>query len=176
MKNLLYAFLATALIIQFAGCDEKEDENITGNQGTIKSLTINHFGVDWSLGKTDDFTDPAFVTDGDVIAWCEYNTSGNFYGKGVWYRNEGGGNVENYYLAGSNIDLSTIAKVDTAKFRTVSDCVVAQLKNGDVWVCKVTDGFVKFKVVLAPMDSAQVAADPNWPVKVDYQFSKTTSF
>jgi hypothetical protein len=38
------------------------------------------------------------------------------------------------------------------------------------------DGYVAFKVVEAPQDTASIAADQNWSVKVQYKFSTSTKF
>jgi hypothetical protein len=142
-------------------------------------MSISHHGIDWSTGKSGDFEDPDpnFQSDGDVIAWCENSQAGeNWWSQGLWYRHESGGNNSRIYLLGSGIDESTISSIDTTKWNGSLECSVSMLKNGDVWAAKCQDGYVVFKIVDAPTDSAEVAARPTWDVGVKYKFSNTLNF
>ncbi|HPI37314.1 MAG TPA: hypothetical protein PK397_05145 [Ignavibacteriaceae bacterium] len=171
MKKLFFLSLfILSLMVLFSSC--KEDENPAGGDTeNVKTLTMTHWGVDWSKGEVGSTSQFLTEPDGETIAWCEYGTTNNFWQEMIMYRPATG---KMYKL--TSADLAGLTTLDTTMFQTSFDCGVAKLKPGDVWVSECIDGYVAFKVVEAPQDSASIAADQNWSVKVQYKFSTTTKF
>jgi hypothetical protein len=127
-----------------------------------------HFGVDWSEGKASTETEIVINSDGETVGWCP-NGDGGGWGEGVWYRAV----TENMYRVGPG-NLSDVISVDTTKWSR--DVCSTPLVNGDVWVAQAADGYVAFKVLDAPMDSAAIADNPFWSVEVEYKFSTVLGF
>ncbi len=169
MKNLHTAVsILIILIFVISAC--KEDNPTEPVANNVKSLTIAHFGVDWSEGKVSsmDGTETAPDPDGETIGWCPSGNGGG-WGTGVWYRPF---NDKQYKTTIAN--LSDVQKVDTTLWD--DDVCDSPLKNGDIWVAQCKDGYVSFKVIDAPMDSVALANNPMWEVKVEYVFSQSGEF
>lgn len=139
----------------------------------IKTLTMTHFGVDWSEGKAGSMDNqiPYEKIDGETIAWCEYGTGTNYYEQLIAYRSS----MDKMYKVNST-DLNSTTSIDTSKWNSNLDCNNVKLKPGDIWVTEGRDGYVVFKVLEAAQDSASIAADHEWKVKVQYKFSQSLTF
>lgn len=169
MKNstiLVYLTLIMALL--FYSCSK--EENPIKNTETLKTITINHTGIDWSTGETGE-SGNITNSDGETIAWCEYGTTNTFWGQLIMYRPMSG---KMFKL--TTTDLTQVASIDTTKFQTSFDCGEVKLKPNDIWISQCADGYVAFKVLEAPQDSASIAADHMWKVKVQYKYSTTINF
>ena len=153
----------------FFGC---KSENSPTNPATptTKTMTMAHFGVDFSEGKAGDVATviPNDKIDGETIAWCP-NGSGGGWMTGIWFRSR----QDKIYRIGPG-DLASITAIDTTKW-SANVCATA-LKTGDIWAAKALDGYVIFKVTTVASDSAGVANAANWPATVEYKFSTTTKF
>ncbi|HRI45525.1 MAG: hypothetical protein KF721_01860 [Ignavibacteriaceae bacterium] len=168
MKKLLLVVILLAVSIMYSSC--KEDAATEPTSGA-KTLTINHWGVDWSKGVVGTEGNHLPDSDGGTIAWCEYGTTNNFWMEMLMYRPVSG----KLYKA-TTTDLAGLTSIDTTKFAVGLDCGVVKLKPGDIWASECMDGYVAFKVIEAPQDSASISADNNWSVKVEYKFSSTRNF
>lgn len=168
MKQTIIILLSVVFIAAlFYSC--KKDENpVEGVTDGIKTITINHFGVDWSQGKVGTTGTHVDNADGETIGWCP-NGMGGGYGTGIWYRATSG---KLYRI--STAEVTSITTLDTTKWD--NDICDTPLKNGDLWATQANDGFVVFKVVQVAMDSASIANDPLWSATVQYKFSTTTKF
>lgn len=157
---LALAFLFTLAL--FISCDEDNSTEPTDNQST---LTMSHWGVDWSEGIVGgegselDYEN----SDGETIAWCP-NGNGGGWETGVWYRTV----TDKMYKMG-NGDLDDYSKIDESRWD--DDVCDSSLNNGDVWGAECRDGYVIFKVKEQPDPKQQ-----DWAVNVDYKFSETTQF
>ncbi len=73
MKVLIRVFVvAIGVTLIFSSC-KKDESNPTNTTTGAKTLTMNHWGVDFSegvAGSAANYLDQAKV-DGDVINWCE---------------------------------------------------------------------------------------------------------
>lgn len=170
MKNLSILFVSIILSSTFFLSCSKE-ENPINNQETVLTLTMNHWGVDWSAGQVGSMNNNLTNPDGETIAWCEYGTSTNYYEQMITYRP-----ITGLMYKVTTTDLTTITSFDSTKLTTAINCGDAKLKPNDIWVSRCPDGYVAFKVIEAPQDSATIAADHDWKVKVQYKFSTSTSF
>ncbi|GAB1349472.1 hypothetical protein MASR1M107_16860 [Ignavibacteriales bacterium] len=171
MKNLIVLFFAIAIIfVALNGC-KKDDAGTNPTTPTTKTMTLAHFGVDFSEGKVGDPGTPLAneKIDGETIAWCP-NGSGGGWMQGIWFRSRD----DKLYRIGPG-DLATIKSIDTTKWS--ADVCGTALKNGDIWAAKALDGFVVFKVTAVATDSAGIANGPaTWPATIEYKFSTTTTF
>lgn len=161
--------LALIMALLFYSCTK--EENPINNQETLKTIIINHFGVDWSQGTVGAEGTNLDNADGETIAWCEYGTTNTFWGQLIMYRPMSG---KMFKL--TTTDLTQVASIDTTKFQTSFDCGEVKLKPNDIWISQCADGYVAFKVLEAPQDSASIAADHMWKVKVQYKYSTTINF
>lgn len=153
--------LIVVILMLVFGCKKSSTEPESG----IKSMTLSHWGVDFSEGKVGsqsanlDYT----KSDGETVGWCAYgNSSSN--PTGVWYRPY----VDKLKKL-SVADISSVGTVDTTNWAT--DVCSTPLQKGEVWLAKCKDGFAAFLVKSTP--------DPNasfWTVDVEYVFSKTNKF
>ncbi len=162
-----YLLFLTALFFSiplFFSCDENSTEPENGSN----ILVINHYGVDWSEGLVGSDTENVESSDGETIAWCP-NGDGGGWLSGIWYRS----GKDHIYKYGSG-NLSDVTGVDVSRWS--DDVCSTPLKNGDLWVAETLDGYVAFKVLDAPTDSAGIANRPLWSVEVEYKFSTTTGF
>ncbi len=169
MKKLItFSFAAFFTIILLFGCDK--DNPSEPQADGVKSMTMVHFGVDFSEGKaaTSDGSVVIDTPDGETIGWCPTGNGGG-WGTGVWYRPISG---KQYKTTAR--ELGDVTKADTTLWD--NDLLDSPLRNGDIWVSQCQDGFVAFKVIDAPMDSAAVANNPMWEVKVQYKFSTSINF
>lgn len=167
----LYAFIFI-VSVSIISCGDN-DNNPTVPTTSVKTLTMNHWGVDFSEGKVgsmNNYLDPGKV-DGETISWCEYATGNNIYGALLAFRPS---SAKMYKVTAA--DLAGVTAIDTSKWNQGIDCGTVKLKPGEIWVIKAADGYVAFKVITAPQDSASIAASPDWDVKVDYKFSSTLKF
>ena len=162
-KTFVFIFLLTLVV--FISCDE---ETLTGPENGSDVLIINHSGVDWSEGIVGSETEYPEQSDGETIAWCPTGVGGGWL-TGIWYRSTKG----HIYRVGAG-NLSDITNVDTTKWS--DDLCDTPLVNGELWVTEALDGYVAFKVLDAPTDSASIADSPNWSVEVEYKFSTTVEF
>ena len=174
MKVLIRVFvIAIGVTFLFSSC-KKEDSNPTTAATGAKTMTMNHWGVDFSEGVTGsaaNYLDQNKV-DGDVINWCEYSTGGtNYYGLLLAFRP----NSNKMYKVTSS-DLAGVTTIDTSKWNSNVDCGSVKLVPNDIWVIKAVDGYVAFKVLEAAQDSATIAANFENEVKVEYKFSSTLNF
>ncbi|NUM71846.1 MAG: PD40 domain-containing protein [Ignavibacteriaceae bacterium] len=169
MKKLtLLSFLIAVLL---TGCSKEDNTvNPTGDSG-ITSAKINHYGYDWSKkAGSQNNTDPTFAADGETIAWTPDNSGTNVYGKSLWYR----ATTEKVYKMTAT-KLEDVKSIDTTKFGT-TNFAANPLRAGDIWATKALDGYAIFLVTKAPIDSAEVAANPNWEIEVMFKYSATTNF
>ncbi|MBZ0200500.1 MAG: hypothetical protein K8H86_11575 [Ignavibacteriaceae bacterium] len=175
MKVLINFFvIAVSFSLIFTAC-KSEDSNPAGPTTGSQVLSINHWGVDFSegtVGSQSVFLAPDKI-DGEVINWCEYSTSGsNYYNQLVVFRPTSG---MMYKVTAT--DLAGVTTTDTTKWNTNLDCGTVKLKPNDIWIIKATDGYVAFKVIEAPQDSATIAASTDWwTIKVEYKYSANLSF
>lgn len=163
-SKVIYLFVITTLIF-FYSC---KDDNPTESGDGVQTIEIQHFGVDFSTGKTGETMTQNDSPDGETVAWCP-NGQGGGYGSGIWFRPVTG----NMYRVG-NGNLGDVSSVDDAMWS--NDVCDTPLANGDVWVSEVADGYVVFKVVEVASDSAAIAADPMWKAKVEYKYSENKNF
>lgn len=171
MKSIIvFLFVAMIVFVAFNGC-KKDDATTNPTTPTTKTMTLAHFGVDFSEGKVGDPATPLVneKIDGETIAWCP-NGSGGGWMTGIWYRSRD----DKIYRIGPG-DLATITSIDTTKWS--SNVCGTALKNGDIWAAKALDGYVVFKVTNVAADSASIAnGAANWLATVEYKFSTTTKF
>ncbi len=162
---IIVLFVSTIFLINGCNKDGSTEPEVTTNK-----LTIVHFGVDWSEGKAASADGSVVVDnpDGETIGWCP-NGNGGGWGTGVWYRAFN----DKIYRVGAG-DLTTVIKADTSLWS--NDVCGTPLTNGDIWVAQCQDGYVAFKVINAPADSATIANDPMWSVEVEYVFSASIDF
>lgn len=169
MKKLTVIFMSLLFaVVVIISC--KDDNPAEPAEEQVKTLTMAHFGVDWSEGKVAS-TDGTVILDkpdGETIGWCP-NGNGGGWGTGVWYRAFN----DKIYRIGTG-DLNNVTKADTTLWN--NDVCDTPLINGDVWVAQCQDGYVAFKVIDAPMDSIALANNPMWEVKVEYKYSISTNF
>ena len=140
-------------------------KNSTEPEGGVKSMTITHWGVDFSEGivASQNNNLDYSVVDGETVGWCAYGNSNNSP-TGVWYRPYVN-NLKKLTVS----DINSVGTVDTTNWST--DVCSTPLHQGDIWLAKCRDGFVAFLVKSNP--------DPNsdfWSVDVQYVFSKTNKF
>lgn len=171
MKNVKILLLTIFALFIIIACD-KDDSSNNPNGNNI--MIIDHSGIDWSNGLLGSSNNPDFDQDGDIIVWCP--SQGGQWMEAIWYRNFLQGDNQKLYKAGANIDFASVTTADETRFQNNPGCGVGLLVNGDVYVAKVKDGYVKFKVLDAPTDSTAIANSNNWPVKVEYKFSATANF
>ncbi|MDP2302415.1 MAG: hypothetical protein Q8N03_08330 [Ignavibacteria bacterium] len=158
-KFFITGLLLTAISFAFFSC---KDDATTEPTVTTKTITINHWGVDWSKGVVGTEGNDAPEADGETINWCPNGAGG---GSGIYYR----ARTEKLYRI-NTAALSSITTLDTTKWD--DDVCDTPLTNGDLWAAKALDGFVVFKVLELPTDPN----DFNWKVKVEYKFSTTLTF
>lgn len=173
MKVLIRVFvIAIGVTFLFSSC-KKDESNPTSATGA-KTMTMNHWGVDFSEGVTGsaaNYLDQNKV-DGDVINWCEYSTGGtNYYDLLLAFRPSSG---KMYKVTGN--DLAGVTTIDTSKWNINVDCGSVKLVPNDIWVIKAMDGYVAFKVLEAAQDSLSISANFENEVKVEYKFSSTLKF
>jgi len=168
MKSLISIFTVALILFVISSCKSTDDP--TAPENSVKTLTMAHFGVDWSEGKAAASDGSVVINnpDGETIGWCP-NGNGSGWGTGVWYR---AFNDKVYRIGAGN--LSDIASIDTSLWS--NDVCATPLVNGDLWAAQCQDGYVVFKVLNAPMDSAAIANNPMWEVKVEYKYSAGTGF
>ena len=166
-------FLFLLSLFFFSACDN--DSNVGPGDENAQSIRINHWGVDFSENSSgnEDGTGLQWDdTDGYTTAWSPGpNTTDGIWGTAVWY--SPASQDLQMYNAG-NVELSSITQVDETAWQTDFDS--NPLKNGDVWVVQVRDGYVKFKVIDAPVGTSQVETREHWYVDVEYVYTSTTSF
>jgi len=164
LKSLRFLTVILFSLTLFISC---EDAITDPDQGT-NFLTMTHFGVDWSEGKASTETDFVDDPDGETIAWCP-NGDGSGWGTGIWTRS-----AKNHIYKWGTGDVTEVVAVDTTLWDpNICD---SPLKNGEIWIAEAMDGYVAFKVLDAPTDSAEVANRPLWSVEVEYIFSTTLGF
>lgn len=154
-SKYLILLLIPMLVFFISSCELEEDN------GDTSTLTISHWGVDWSEGLTED-VDWEY-SDGETIGWCEPGQRINEI-TGIWYRSYN--NKVYRYGAG---DLSQVQAVEQNRWQ--SDVCSTPLANGDIWVAQCQDGYVKFKVI----DAGDYNSD-GWQVQVEYQFTADGNF
>jgi hypothetical protein len=139
---------------------------------TTKTLRLTHWGVDWSegvVGEANNVVDPE-KNDGETIIWCPLGSGGGGWGTGIWFR----ARSEKIMRLGPG-DLSAITSIDTTRWAT--DVCSTPLRAGDIWATKALDGYIIFKVTEVATDSASIAnGSDDWPAKVEYKYSTTTTF
>lgn len=169
MKKIILIIAALTLLLILSNC-QKTDDNLVGPDSGVQTLTMVHFGVDWSEGKAASSDGSVVINnpDGETIGWCP-NGNGGGWGIGVWYR---AFNDKVYRIGPGN--LSDVASIDTSLWS--NDVCATPLANGDLWAAQCQDGYVAFKVINAPADSATIANDPMWSVEVEYVFSASIDF
>ena len=160
MKNIITLSLFAFLLLAFLSSCNKDENPIAPD--SIKSLTMSHWGVDWSKGLVGSEGNDVNDADGETIGWCP-NGSGT--GSGIWYRSR----IDKIYRISAG-ELSGVTSIDTTKWD--NDVCDTPLANGDLWAAQANDGFVVFKVVELPTDPN----DHQWKVKVQYKFSASTTF
>ena len=174
MKVLIRVLvIAIGVTFMFSSCKKDESNPTTAATGA-KTLTMNHWGVDFSEGVTGsaaNYLDQNKV-DGDVINWCEYSTTGtNYYDLLLAFRPASG---KMYKVTAT--DLSGVTTIDTTKWNINIDCGTVKLIPNDIWVIKAMDGYVAFKVLAAAQDSAAISANFENEVKVEYKYSASIKF
>lgn len=162
-KNKFLLYLLTILFIAgFMAC-EKDDS------GNYITATIGHNGFDFSKGQSD--TVNYDNNDGGTILWQpggadnpEYPDTLDY----IWWRNS---NVDddrvNKTKDMGKVDLSSISSAPAEWDQSPN---IPPLLPGHVVVAKCKDGYVIFKVV------ATNTSDQVWGVKVEYSYSKTSTF
>ncbi len=171
MKVITGIFVITLIVIvSFSGC-KKDDAGTNPTVPTTKTMTLSHWGVDWSEGKAGDPNnqmDPNKI-DGETIAWCP-NGNGGGWMTGIWFRSR-----EDKIMRVGTGDLLSVTTLDTTKWS--NDVCGTALKPGDIWATKAIDGYVIFKVTAVATDSAGIANGPaTWPATVEYIHSTTINF
>ncbi len=171
MKVISGIFVITLIVfVSFSGC-KKDDAGTNPTVPTAKTMTLSHFGVDWSEGKAGNETtqiDNA-KNDGETIAWCP-NGNGGGWMTSLWYRSR-----EDKIMKVGTGDLLSVTTIDTTKWS--NDVCATPLRNGDIWAAKTLDGYVIFKVTAVAADSAGIANGPaTWPATVEYIYSPTVNF
>ncbi len=165
MKKLLLVLLALTLPLFFIACNDDDDDGGTDPKSGASTLTITHWGVDWSAGKAYKEGDQVDYNtiDGETISWCPF---GDYVEgvTGVWYR----AYVDKIYKVGAG-DVTTISAIDTTKWST--GVCGTPLVKGDIWAAKCRDGYVIFEVLENPDPESQ-----NWEAEVKYKFSKDLEF
>ncbi|MDA3862174.1 MAG: hypothetical protein PF445_13220 [Melioribacteraceae bacterium] len=162
-KSLRFITSIIFFLTLFISCDNP----VEPDEGT-QVLVITHLGVDWSEGIASTETVSVENQDGETIAWCP-NGDGSGWGTAIWYRSIN----DNIYKWGTG-NLTEVVSVDTTLWDpNICD---SPLKNGDIWIAEAADGYVAFKVLDAPTDSAGVANRPFWNVEVEFVFSTTIGF
>lgn len=151
-------FLIIPLLFIASLCKDDNPTEPTNDQNT---LTITHWGVDWSEGKAgaQDNEVSYEKSDGETVSWCAYGNSTGV-SEGVWFRPY----VDKLKKL-SVSDLNSVSLADTNNWST--DVCSTPLQNGQIWLAKCRDGYVAFKVTKQP--------DPNsnfWPVEVEYKYFK----
>lgn len=165
-KHFLFVAILILSVALFS-CDKKEENPVDPALGT-KTITIQHFGVDFSAGLTGGEITDINGFDGETIAWCPNGNQGG-WGIGIWWRPT----TEKMYRVGAG-NLTDITSVDTTRWS--NDVCATPLVNGDLWVTQSTDGYVVFKVLDVATDSASIANDPLWSAKVEYKYSSSINF
>jgi hypothetical protein len=163
-KSFLVLFTLFISFILFINCEDSSTEPQSGSN----ILVINHFGVDWSKGKSSTETDFVDEPDGETIAWCP-SVVGSTSVVGIWYRS-----AKNHIYKWGRGDISEVLEVDTTKWDP--DICDSPLRNGDIWITEALDGYVAFKVLDAPSDSVSIANSYLWSVEVEYVFSNSLIF
>ncbi len=159
MKKVLVLFTAAIIfMVLFTSCKDKDNPV---DPGGLKTMTINHWGVDWSKGTVGGIDGDVDDADGETIGWCPNGSGG---GSGVWYR----AHSEKYYFVGTG-SIDDISSINTTMWD--NDICDKPLKKDDIWATEVNDGYVVFKVLEDPNPE-----DHNWSVKVQYKYSTSTNF
>jgi hypothetical protein len=172
MKNLAYLLLFSLIFI--TACDK--DSGVDPDKNNAQSMRINHWGADFSenLVGSEGNDSPLLWddTDGYITCWSPApNTTDGTWGTALWY--SPASQQFKMYNAG-NVDLASITAVDETAWQTDFD--LNPLVTGDVWVAQTRDGYVKFKVIDAPVGTAEVDAREHWYVDIEFVHSLTTTF
>lgn len=170
-KLFAISLITVTGLVMLNSC-EADDTNSTGPGTGESTLTISHWGVDWSKGHAGSEGNevPYDSGDGYTVSWCPVGdrVDGVF---GLWY---------SPYMYPVKVmkleatELSEVTSIDTTQWATTV-CSIP-LQNGEVWAAEARDGFVVFKVVSTLTDSAAIAQSHDWPVSVEYKYSATTEF
>jgi len=161
MKSIVQMVFVVFLTLFLVSCGS--DSASTSSTPVVYSqLSMSHTGVDFSEDK-GEYVDWEFQ-DGYVGVWSETNDAENLT---YWYINNVNDETATYYYVKNfgEVSLDTIKSVDTSAWPPF-DTTHEALKLNSVYLIKVKDGYVKFKVL----------SFNDWEVKVEYQYTSTTSF
>ncbi len=166
--KLLSVTLFIIAFIGLQGCNITSDST---NSSSTKTVTLHHFGFDFSTGETAATGATITTSDGDTIGWSPTYAyiSGEASNSGVWFRpSEQDPNSAVIYVKDmGDVELSGITQVFDNW--PASTAAIAALVTGHVYVAKLPDGYVKFKVT-------EIVGGVTWEVKVEYVYSATASF
>ena len=167
MKRIFKVMMLVMLSLFFVSCGSSSDG---GSNASTSQLIIGHSGVDFSKDMVEDvdWKDQ----DGYTTAWSPTAyVEGEEWGSGMWYSNNVQDNTATYYYMQNlgNVSLDSIKSVDTTAWPAYA-AAMHSLEVGNVYVIKVQDGYVKFKVL------SVASSDEEWAFTADYQYSISTSF
>lgn len=177
MSTHFARYLFSALLIAALSACGGSDDSPSPTSPTASSMTMTHWGVDFSAGYSPSDVNDTPIDwadqDGYTVTWSDTGyVTGEAYGSGIWFSNSG--NVTDpaglvvYIEDLGDVALSSVTSVP-GNWHSVADPMPA-LQVDHVYVVKTQDGYAKFKV--QSMDTAAM----DWPVTVTYQFSSSTSF
>ena len=167
MKRVVLLLLMISILI-ITGC-KKSTEPEDGSYEVI----ITHSGYDFSERKSGDEPNADYSKmDGETICWSpQPNDTPNIWGTKIWFRTSE--YPAKMYKLGP-VDFESVSSVDDSRWQDNFDD--KPLVNGDVWVIKALDGYVKFQVLDAPVDESGVNAREMWWVKVKFKYSPNKNF
>ena len=168
MKSVIKVLLVSLLTMFLVSCGSSSDGG--SSSSTYPQLTIGHAGVDFSKNQVENVDWE--IQDGYATAWTPTTyVEGEEWGSGIWYSNNVYDDTATYYYMQNlgDISLDSVTSVDTGAWPAYTE-PMHSLEVGNVYVVKVQDGYVKFKVLSVSTPDAE------WEFTVEYKYSSSTSF
>ena len=160
MKSIFQVLIGSMFLLFLVSCGSSSESDSPSS--VYNQVNMTHTGVDFSENK-GEYVDWE-VQDGYIGVWSATNDTDNLT---YWYVNNVGDDSATYYYLKlfGEVSLDSIKSVDTSAWPAF-DTKHEALKINSVYLIKVKDGYVKFKVL----------SFSDWKVKVEYKYTSTTSF